>query len=99
MSDFQVILFMGNPASGDMTAFLEDFGQDGMLTLVHSARIEPDMEAVQTLLDQSWPDLICIFADDLEAQGEDVVGFVRQLREQLLKYRPVVVVHSGAPKS
>jgi DNA-binding response OmpR family regulator len=98
MSDFQVILFIGKPSFTELDNLMDGFDQDGMITLLNSEQIGPNADTVQSLLNNAWPDLICLFADDLEALGEDVIGFIRQLREQLVKYRPVVVVQSGAPE-
>ena len=99
MSDFQVILFVGNPSSEGVQSLTEGFGHENMLTLLHSESLGPHAEDVQPLLETIMPDLICVFADDLEAKGEDVMAFCGQWREQGLKYRPVLVVQSESEES
>ncbi|WP_303673226.1 response regulator [Vampirovibrio chlorellavorus] len=99
MSDFQVVLLVGNAPGQDMTALMGNFGHPGMLTLLHSERLGPGGETVQAILAEVMPDLICLFADDLEAQGDDVLGFCEQIREQGLKVRPIVVVQSDAQEN
>ncbi|HEY9686730.1 MAG TPA: response regulator [Coleofasciculaceae cyanobacterium] len=95
MSDFQVILFVGKPQETDLEEWSADFQEDGMLTCLFSETLGNADEAIWPLVTEMWPDLICVFADDLEAQGEDVMGFCTRMREQMLKYRPILVVHSG----
>jgi DNA-binding response OmpR family regulator len=95
MSDFQVILFVGNPEQGEIHTLLENFGQDGMVTPLHCEQLGPNGEHVTPILNGAWPDLICLFADDLLKKGEDVLAFCEQLRSQDLKYRPVLVVQSA----
>lgn len=99
MSDFQVVLLVGNPPHLEMPALLSGFGHETMLTLLHSERLGPEGETVRALMDGVMPDLICLFADDLEAQGDDVLGFCEQIREQSLKVRPIVVVQSNAQEN
>lgn len=94
MSDFQVILFVGKPVTDDSQALMQNFGHEHMLTLLHSDRLGQNGEHIQLLLDSVMPDLICVFADELESQGEQVLEFCGQLREQGLKYRPILVVQS-----
>lgn len=94
MSDFQVILLVGEPGRASAEALMEGFGHENMLTLLHSERLGSNGELIQPLLDSVMPDLICVFADNLEAVDEDVLGFCGQLRDQGLKYRPVLVVQS-----
>lgn len=98
MSDFQVILFIGNPADEGLRAMLPQISQESVLTPLHCENLGPDGQAVQDVLDNVWPDLICVFADDLEANGEDVLTFCGRVRERWLRYRPVLVVQSGAPE-
>jgi DNA-binding response OmpR family regulator len=94
MSDFQVILFVGKPAGESMPVLLEGFGHESMLTLLQCERLGHQGEQVAPLLETALPDLICVFADELEFVGEDVLAFCGQLREQGMKYRPVLVVQS-----
>lgn len=94
MSDFQVILFVGNPASESIQAVLEGFGHENMVSLLHCERLGQQGERINAILETALPDLICVFADELESAGEDVLAFCGQLREQGLKYRPVLVVQS-----
>jgi DNA-binding response OmpR family regulator len=94
MSDFQVILFVGKPVSDDAQILMQNFGHEHMLTLLYSDRLGQNGESIQPLLESVMPDLICVFADELEAQGEQVLEFCGQLREQSLKYRPILVVQS-----
>jgi len=95
MSDFQVILFVGSPEQGEIQSLLENFGQDGMVTPLHCERLGEKGEGINGILHSAWPDLICVFADDLVQQGEDVLAFCEHLRSQDLKYRPVLVVQSA----
>lgn len=101
MSDFQLMLFVGRPADASLTIeeLQAELGEEGVLSCMHSETLGPDGETVQIMLDQSLPDLVCLFADDLEARGEDVLAFCTRLRERPAKYRPVVIVQSGAPES
>ncbi|WP_373532777.1 response regulator [Vampirovibrio sp.] len=94
MSDFQVILFVGKPPQHDAQAMMQDFGHENMLTLLQSDTLGEDGAAIQPLLETVMPDLICVFADELEAHGQPVLAFCAQLREQGLKYRPILVVQS-----
>jgi DNA-binding response OmpR family regulator len=96
MSDFQVILFVGSPSQEPVQSFLDSFGQDPMLSILHCNSIGENANCIQPILDNAWPDLICLFADDLESRNEDVLGFCSQLRERLVKYRPTLVVQSGS---
>jgi DNA-binding response OmpR family regulator len=96
MSDFQIILFVGNPTQSQLQATLDNFNQDGMVTLLHCERLGKNGDVVKPVLHSAWPDLICLFADDLVAQGEDVLTFCDELRDQGLKYRPVLVVQSAS---
>ncbi len=95
MSDFQVILMVGTPATGEIQSLLEHFRQDNMVTLLHSERLGSQGNAIQPLLNSAWPDLICLFADTLTEQGEDVLAFCDEIRNQGLHYRPVIVVQSA----
>lgn len=94
MSDFQVILFVGQPFHENAQTLTQDFGHENMLTLLHSERLGEAGQVIQPLLETVMPDLICVFADELESQGEDVLEFCGQLREQGLKYRPILIVQS-----
>ena len=96
MSDFQVILLVGTPATGEIQSTLDHFKQDGMVTLLHCERLGSRGEAIQPLLHSTWPDLICLFADTLTDHGEDVLAFCDDIRTQGLHYRPVVVVQSAS---
>lgn len=98
MSDFQLMLLVGNPQTELLSSMMADFSADTMLTVLHSERLGVDGEALQPILESAWPDLICLFADDLEGQGEDVLAFCSQLREQVVKYRPVLIVQSSSPE-
>lgn len=119
MSDFQVILFVGQPPT-EMVAteladepgeapnpedstlhveqFLAQFQAESLLTPLHCPHLGADDSMIQPLLEQAIPDLICLFADDLEAQGEDVLAFCARLRGALVKHRPVLVVQTAAPE-
>jgi DNA-binding response OmpR family regulator len=94
MSDFQVILFVGKPLRDDAQTLMQNFGHENMLTLLYSDSLGKNGEAIQPLLERVMPDLICVFADELESQGEPVLEFCGQLREYGLKYRPVLLVQS-----
>jgi DNA-binding response OmpR family regulator len=96
MNDFQVILFVGTPDGELAQTFTDDFSPETMLTALHCEHIGHQGEALQPFLENVWPDLICIFADDLEAKGENVLDYCARLREQVVKYRPVLVVQSGS---
>jgi len=96
MSDFQVILFVGSPGEDALKTLTEDFSPETMLTALFSERLGADGESLQPVLDSVWPDLICLFADDLEANGDDVLGYCARLRELVVKYRPVLVVQSSS---
>lgn len=96
MSDFQVILFVGKPEHGDIPALVDSFSQDGMVTPLHCEQLGPNGEQINPTMNAAWPDLICLFADDLVSQGENVLAFCAQLRSQSLKYRPVLIVQSAS---
>lgn len=96
MSDFQVILFVGNPASHSIQTVLGSFGHENMVSLLHCEGLGTNGELINPTLEATLPDLICVFADELESAGEDVLAFCGQLREQGLKYRPVLVVQSDS---
>ncbi len=99
MSDFQVLLFIGVPPSDTamtVDGLQAELGDEGVVTCLHAPRLGPEGEAVRALIAQTLPDLICLFADDLEAQGDDVLAFCARMREEAPQYRPVVVVHSAA---
>jgi len=96
MSDFQVILFVGKPQHIHLPSLLEDFLHEGLVTPLHCESLGPGGEAINPILENVWPDLICIFADDLVTQGEDVLSFCDDLREREMTYRPVLVVQSDS---
>lgn len=96
MSDFQVILFVGTPANGQLEPLVESFQEDRMLTTLHCSNLGLEQEVIQPYLDRVLPDLICVFADELEAAGEPVLTFCNQLRSQMDKFRPVLVVQSAS---
>jgi DNA-binding response OmpR family regulator len=98
MSDFQVILFIGHPLHENLEFLMDGFRQDMMLTPLHCETLGSNFEAVTPFLDQSLPDLICLFADAIEENGEDVLAFCGQLRGQMDKHRPVLVVQSASPE-
>jgi DNA-binding response OmpR family regulator len=91
MHDFQVVLLVGKPGDSRLAGLLEHFEEEALLTVLHRENLEDVFE----LLPSAWPDLICVFADELEAAGEDGLAFCQRLRELQLKYRPVLVVQSG----
>lgn len=95
MSDFQVILFVGKPDNVDLGAWTAEFQEDGMLSAFSCDEFGPQDTVIQPLLESIWPDLVCVFADDLEGRGEDVLSFCLRVREQMLKFRPVLIVQSG----
>lgn len=99
MSDFQVILFVGHPSHTNDDALMQGFGHENMLTLIHQEQLGAEGEAIAPLLETVMPDLICVFADDLEQRGEDVLAFCEKVREKPLKYRPVLVVQSEAAEA
>jgi DNA-binding response OmpR family regulator len=96
MSDFQVILFVGRPPEESLEDLTVGFQQEAMVTSFHCPALGGECEAAGGVIGDTLPDLICLFADDLEAQGEDVLSFCAGLREQNLKYRPILIVQSGA---
>jgi len=96
MSDFQVILFVGKPTHTELQPLLESFNQDGMVTPLHCEQLGSNGSQLTPILEDAWPDLVCLFADSLTEQGEDVTAFCGSLRKQDLKYRPVLVVQSGS---
>lgn len=96
MSDFQVILFVGSPGDETLKTLTEDLTPETMLTALFAERLGTGGESVQPILDSVWPDMICVFADDLEAQGDDVLGYCARLRELVVKYRPVLIVQSSS---
>lgn len=96
MSDFQVVLFVGLPESDYGKKLIEGFGDDTMLTMLRCDRLGHNLEIILPILETSYPDLICLFADNLDAHQENSLEFCWQLREQLVKYRPVLVVQSSA---
>lgn len=95
MSDFQVILFIGRPASPEanehLQAMMAGFTEDAMIAPLHCETLE----CVWPILEEAWPDLVCVFADGLGAKGEDVGAFCQRLREQATRYRPILVVQTG----
>ncbi len=99
MNDFQVILFVGQPASGEDPERLQaHFADEPLLTLLHIPALGSNAETIEPLLNGLLPDLIFVFADSLKAQGEDVLGFCSQLRGSLAKHRPVLIVQSNEPE-
>lgn len=54
--------------------------------------IGTSMPTIETLL----PDLVMVFADSLEAKEENVNRFCLELRESMMEYRPVLVIHTAA---
>lgn len=95
MHDFQVLLFVGKPETPQLAGILDHFAEEALLTALHCERLEN----VFDLLPKQWPDLICIFADELDAAEQDVLTFCQQIREQPLKYRPVLIVQSRAAEA
>src|SRR5262249_36507929 len=60
---------------------------------------EESLSDVTELIPAHWPDVICVFADELEAEKQDVLAFCQQLREQPIKYRPVFILQSSGPEA
>jgi DNA-binding response OmpR family regulator len=95
MHDFQVILFVGKPENAHLQQILANFEEEALLTALHYE----DLQGVPEMISLQWPDLICVFADELEEAGSDIAAFCQQLREQPLKYRPVLIVQSRAEEA
>lgn len=95
MNDFQVILFVGKPGNESLDALLQQFEEEALLTLLQAETLD----AVTELIPLYWPDVICVFADDLEAAKQNVLAFCKQLREQPIKYRPVFIIQSSDSES
>lgn len=98
MSDFQVLLFVGQPQTQSVEAIVRAFDDEPLLTSLHSPSLGKDTAEVLECVDQVYPDLIYVFADALEAAGEDVLDFCRRLRASGIKYRPVLIVQSAEPE-
>ena len=93
MNDFQVILFVGKSHQYS-DSLLNHFQEEALLTALHEEKLEP----LPDVISKYWPDLIFVFADDLEAEGQDILTLCKQLRENPVKYRPVLVVQSSGPE-
>ena len=88
-ADFQVILFAGNPTGGELNvAELQQELGDEVLACLHS----PDLAGIQEVMATRMPDLLCLFADDLTARGEDPGAYCARLRSEPPRYRPTTVV-------
>ncbi|MBK8191256.1 MAG: response regulator [Vampirovibrionales bacterium] len=93
----QVVLIIGKDP-GWASALMEKLAGESLVECLHLEKLE---EARQ-LIDAVLPDLILLFADSLEAAGEDVNTFCRQIRERAFtdvgESKPVVVVQTDSPK-
>lgn len=90
MHDFQVLLLVGKAGNAQLEGLLAHFKEEALLTALHRENLDDALE----LLPSVWPDLICVFQDDEILTSEAVLTFCRRLREQPVKYRPVLVVRS-----
>ena len=93
----QVVLMIGKDP-GWASALMDKLASESLVECLH---LDTLSEASQ-LIDAVLPDLILLFADSLESDGEDVNVFCRQLREhafsEAAESKPVVVVQTGTNK-
>jgi DNA-binding response OmpR family regulator len=88
---FQLILLVGpNP---EQAPPLQDALETQTIVGCHQT---DTLAAAKVLMSEILPDLILLFADALEAFGEDVNAFCLALRESSLDHRPTVVVLTEA---
>jgi DNA-binding response OmpR family regulator len=91
MMSLQLILMLGKDTAQiePMRTTLEEESIIGCQVL---DSLENAVETAELLL----PDLLLIFADSLEAEGENVNAFCLKIRERFIEYRPVIVVYTAA---